>query len=104
MTCYSVQPRDQIFVKDCRLLSFAKNRGENIGKNVSRNLSSKYSQKVFDHAKQSATDPLKKASEKVIQRTAESIGDFSGNKIAYKTTKDSKNLPQSISETAESEI
>ena len=48
---YSVQPRDQIFVKDLGSLSFAKNIGKNIGKNISKNLSSKCSQKLLDHAK-----------------------------------------------------
>ena len=37
MTRYSVQPRDQIFVKGYGFLSFAKN----IDKNISKNLSSK---------------------------------------------------------------
>ena len=32
MTCSSVQPRDQIFVKGYGFLSFAKNMGRNIGK------------------------------------------------------------------------
>ena len=41
MTRYSVQPRDQIFVKGYIFLSFAKNMGRNIGKNISINLSSK---------------------------------------------------------------
>ena len=41
MTRYSVQPRDQIFVKGHGFLSFTKNMGTNIGKNTSRNLSSK---------------------------------------------------------------
>ena len=36
--------------------------GRNIGKDISKNLSSKYSQKLFDHAKQTATDALKTAS------------------------------------------
>ena len=44
MTRYSVQPRDQIFVKGYGFLSFAKNMGKNIGKNISKNLSGKYSQ------------------------------------------------------------
>ena len=48
MTRYSIQLKDQIFVKGYGLLSFAKN----IGKNVSKNLSARYSQKLFDHAKQ----------------------------------------------------
>ena len=41
------------------LLSFAGNMSRNIGKKMSENLSSKYSQKLFDHAKQCATDELK---------------------------------------------
>ena len=43
MMCYSVQPRDQIFVKGYGFLSFAKNMGKNIGKNKYKNLSSKHS-------------------------------------------------------------
>ena len=35
MMCYSVQPRDQIFVKGCRILSFLKNMAKSIGKNTS---------------------------------------------------------------------
>ena len=48
---YSVEPRDQIFVKGYGFLCFAKNMGKNIGKKVSKNLSDKYSQKVLHHAK-----------------------------------------------------
>ena len=47
MMRYSVQPRDRIFVKSYRFLSFAKNMSKNIGKNVSKNLykySHQYSQ------------------------------------------------------------
>ena len=33
--CYSVQPRDKLFVKICGFLSFPKNIGKNIGKNIS---------------------------------------------------------------------
>ena len=61
MACYSVQPRNRIFVKGYGFLSFAKNMGRNIGKNISNNLSSKYNQKLLDHAKQSATDARKTA-------------------------------------------
>ena len=55
---HSVQPGDQIFVKCYGFLSFAKNMGKNIGKNISKTLSGKCSQKIFDHAKQYATDAL----------------------------------------------
>ena len=50
MTRYSVQPRDGIFVKGYRFLSFAKNMGKNIGKNIIKNLSGKHIQKRLDHA------------------------------------------------------
>ena len=62
MTCYSAQPRDRIFVKSYRFLSFARNMG------ISKNLNSKHSQKLLDHAKQSATDALKTASKRAIQK------------------------------------
>ena len=44
MMRYSLQPRDQIFVKGYGFLSFAKKVGKNIGKNISKNLIGKYSQ------------------------------------------------------------
>ena len=68
MTGYSVQSRDRKFVKDYGFLSFAKNIGKNIGKSISKNLSSKQCQKILDHAKQSATDLLKTASKRAIQK------------------------------------
>ena len=37
MSKYSIQPRDQIFVKGYVLLYFAKNMGKNIGKNICKN-------------------------------------------------------------------
>ena len=67
MTRYSVQPTDQMFVKDHGFLSLAKNMGKNIGKNISKNLSGKYSQKLLYHAKQSATDEkFKKQQEQLV--------------------------------------
>ena len=36
--CYSVQPRDQMFVKGYGFLSFARNMGENVGKNISKKI------------------------------------------------------------------
>ena len=48
MTRYSVQSRDQLFVKGYGFLSFAKTMGKYFGKNISKNLNSKYSQKLHD--------------------------------------------------------
>ena len=72
MARYSVQPRDQIFLKGYGFLSFA----INVRKIISRNLSSKQSQKL--HAKQSATDALKTASKRAIQKTEKATGDLIG--------------------------
>ena len=72
-----------------------------MGKNISKNLSSKYIQKPLDHAKQFATDALKTASKRVIQKTAKATGDLIGNKTAGRITKVSKTSPQNNSETNE---
>ena len=56
MKWYSVQPKDQTFVKYYGFLSFSKNTGKDICNNISKNFSGKYSRKSLDHAKQSDTD------------------------------------------------
>ena len=62
-------------------MSFARNIGKNICKNIIKSLSSKYSQKLIDLAKRSATDGLKTASKKAIQKPEEPTGDVIGYKI-----------------------
>ena len=96
--CYSVQPRDLIFVKGYEFLSFAKYMGENIDKNISKNLSGKCGpgildarQKLLDHAKKSAKDALKTSSKIANQKTAKATGDWIGNKITSRITKDLTN-------------
>ena len=59
-----------------------------------KSLSGKQSQRLLDHAKQSATNALKTSSEIVLQDTAEATSDLSGNKIANKIRKVSKNSQQ----------
>ena len=103
MICYSVQSRDQIFVKGYGFLCFSKTMGKNIGKNISKNLSGKYTQKRLDHVKKSAPDPLKTTSKKVIQKTAEATDDLIGNKIANRITKVSRSSPHHNSETITNE-
>ena len=53
-------------------------------------MSNKYSQKLVDSSKKSATDAIKTASKRAVQKTAEAIGDLIGNKIADKITSASK--------------
>ena len=81
---YSIEPRERRCVKGYGFLSFAKNIG--------KNLSNKYGQKPVDTAKKSATDALKIARKRAIQKTAEATGDLVGNKIADKIRSYSKNL------------
>ena len=47
MMLYSIEPRDQIFVKIYGILSLIKNMDKNIGNNISKKLSSKHSQKFL---------------------------------------------------------
>ena len=87
---YSIKPKERRHVKGYGFLSFARNTGTHAAK-VAKNMSNKYSQKLVDTAKKSATDAVKTASERAIQKTAEATGDLVGNKIAYKITSASKN-------------
>ena len=79
---YSIEPRERRSVKAYGFLSFAKN--------IDKNLNNKHGQKLVNTAKKSATDPLKNASKRPIQKTAEATGDLVGNKIADKITSISK--------------
>ena len=55
-----IEPRERRYVKRYGFLSFAKN--------IDRNLSNKYGQKLVDTAKKSATDALKIAGKRAIQK------------------------------------
>ena len=72
---YSLEPRD---VKGYGFMSFA------------RSMSNKYGKKLVDAAKKSATDAIKTASKRAIQKTAEATGDLIGYKITDKITSVSK--------------
>ena len=89
---YPIEPRDRIYVKGYRFLSFAKNMG--------KNLSNKYGQKLLDSAKKSTTGAIK--------TTAEASGDLIDNKIADKITsisnkKSTKELPNNDERAADVE-
>ena len=42
MTCYSIEPKDLIFLKDYGFLSFSKNIGKNMNKNLSDNIAKSF--------------------------------------------------------------
>ena len=56
---YSIEPKDRIYVKGYGFMSFA------------RSMSNKYGKKLVDTAKKSATDAIKTASKRAIQKIAE---------------------------------
>ena len=82
---YSIEPREIKYVKGYGFLSFARNIGTHAAK-VAKNMSNKYNQKLVYTAKKSATDVIKTASKRAIQKAAETTGDLICNKIADKIT------------------
>ena len=82
---YSLDPRDRIYVKGYRFMSFA------------RSMSNKYGKKLVDTAKISATGAAKTASKRAIQKTVQATGDLVVNKIADKITSISKKVYKEIS-------
>ena len=75
---YSIEPKERRYVKGYGFLSFAKN--------VGKNLSNKYGQKLVDTANKYATDALRIAGKRAIQKTAKASGDLVGNFIVDKIT------------------
>ena len=71
---YSLEPRDRIYVKGYGFLLFA------------RSMSNEYGKKLVDTAKKSATNAIKTAFKRAIQKTAEATGDLVDNKTADKIT------------------
>ena len=53
-------------IKSYEFLGFAKN--------ISKSLNSKHNQKLFDHARQSATESFRTSSKRAIQKTLEATG------------------------------
>ena len=71
---HSTEPRFTKYVKGYVFLSFA------------RKFSDKYGKKLVDTAKKTGMDTAKTASKRLVQKTAEAMGDLIGNKIADKIT------------------
>ena len=71
---YSTEPKFRKYVKVYGFLSFARKLGD------------KYSKKLIDTATKTGIDATNTASKRVVQKTAEAIGDLIGNKIADKIT------------------
>ena len=88
---YSIEHRERRYVKGYGFLYFARNLVTHATK-AAKNLSNKYGQKIVDTVKKSATDALKIAGKRAVQKTAETSGDLVGIFVADKITSISKNL------------
>ena len=82
---YSIEPRERRYVKGYGFVSFARNLATH-GTKIAKNLNDKYGQKLADSAKKSATDTVKIAGKRAIQKAAEASGDLVGNISADKIT------------------
>ena len=82
---YPIEPRDRVYVKGYGFMSFA------------RSMNNKYGKKLVHTAEKSATDAIKTASKRVIQKAAEAAGDLLGNQIADKITSFSKKSTKKLS-------
>ena len=78
MMRYSTEPRFRKYVKGYGFFPFARNFGN------------KYGKKLMDTATKIGMDAAKIASKRVVQKTAEAIGDLIGNKTADKINSISK--------------
>ena len=72
---YSIEPRERRHAKWYGFLSFARNIGTHAAE-VAKNMSNKYSQKLVDTSEKFATDAIKTASKRSIQKTTEATGDL----------------------------
>ena len=95
--CYSVQPRDRIFVKGYGYLSFAGNMGKNIGKNTSKSLIGTMLNFL------TMLKNLQQMTLKLLQKEQFTTADLIGVKVAVKITKVSKNSQHNNSETVKNE-
>ena len=70
---YSIESRESRYVKGYGFLSFAENMSTHATK-FAKNLNNKYGQRIVDTAKKSATDALKIAGERAIQKQLKQVG------------------------------
>ena len=98
---YSLQPRYRRYVQGQGFMFFAKNIGNEYGRkifdksiDVGKKMNNKYGRKILDKSMDAGKDFAKIAGKKVLTKSAEATGDMTGNKIADRITKSSRNKAQ----------
>ena len=94
---YSLEPTYRRYVKGYGFLSFARKFGDKYGKklmntatktgiNAAKKFGDKHDKNLMDTAKKQGTNLAKTAGKKIVEKSAEAIGDLIGNEIADKIT------------------
>ena len=98
---YSLEPRYRRYVQGQGFMSFAKNIGNKYGRkifdksiDIGKNISNKYGRKILDKSMDAGKDFAKIAGKKVLHKSAEATGEMTGNKIADRITRSSRNKAQ----------
>ena len=98
---YSLEPRYRRYVQGQGFMSFARNIGNKYGKkifdksiDVGKVMKKKYGKTILDNSLSAGKDFAKIAGKKVLTKSAEATGDLTGNKIADRITKSTRNKAQ----------
>ena len=98
---YSLEPSYRKYIRGHGFMSFAKNIGNKYGRklfdksiDVGKSMEKKYGKKILDNSLSAGKDFAKIASKKVLPKSAEATGDLTGNKIADRITKNTRNKAQ----------
>ena len=94
---YSLEPSYRKYVQGQGFMSFAKNVGNKYGRKIfdkSIDVSNKYGRKILDKSMDASKDFPKIAGKKLLHKSAEATGEMTGNKVADRITKSSRNKAQ----------
>ena len=98
---YSLEPHYRRYVQGQGFMSFARNIGNKYGRkifdkslDVVKCMRKRYGKKILDNSLSAEKDFAKIAGKKVLTKSAEATGDLTGNKIADRITKSTRNKAQ----------
>ena len=94
---YSLEPRYRSYVQGQGFMSFAKNIRNKYDKKIfdkSIDVRNKYGKKILDKSIDTSKDFAKVAGKKGLYKSAEATGETTGNKVADRITKSSRNKAQ----------
>ena len=98
---YSVEPHYRRYVQGQGVMSFARNIANKYGRklfdkslDVGKSMKKIYGKKILDNSLSAGKDFAKIAGKKALTKSGEATGDLTGNKIADRITKSTRNKAQ----------